>query len=57
MVDSGLDGSKLDAFGDRLKASVNLSSLSPGVSGDDQGHGTMVPGVAAGADPMIPGVA
>jgi serine protease AprX len=57
IVDSGVDGSKLDSFGTRLLASVNLSSLSPGASGDDQGHGTMVAGIAAGADPLIPGAA
>ena len=57
IVDSGVDASRLDSFGNRIVAQVNLSTLSPGASGDDEGHGTMVAGVAAGADPAIPGVA
>jgi len=57
IVDSGVDASKVGDFGSRLLASVNLSSLSPGASGDDEGHGTMVAGVLAGASPLHPGVA
>jgi serine protease AprX len=57
IVDSGVEASKED-FGDRLVASVNLSSLSPAdASGDDEGHGTMVAAVAAGASARHPGVA
>ena len=56
IVDSGVDPSKVDDFGSRLVASVNLSSLSPGATGDDEGHGTMVAGVAAGASALYPGV-
>jgi serine protease AprX len=48
LVDSGIDKSKLADFGTRVVADVNLSSLSPGASGDAEGHGTMVAGVAAG---------
>jgi serine protease AprX len=45
-------------FGARIVASVNFSSLSPaGATGDDEGHGTMVAGVAAGAAAVAPGVA
>ncbi len=57
IVDSGVDASKIVDFGSRLVASVNLSSLSPGASGDDEGHGTMVAGVLAGASPLYPGTA
>jgi serine protease AprX len=56
IVDSGVQADNL-AFGDRVVASVNLSSLAPGATGDDQGHGTMVAGVAAGAIDGLPGVA
>jgi len=56
IVDSGVDSSKLGDFGARVVASVNLSSLSPGASGDDEGHGTMVAGLAAGASALYPGV-
>ncbi len=57
IVDSGVDASKIGDFGSRVVASVNVSSLSPGASGDDEGHGTMVAGVLAGASPAYPGVA
>ena len=57
VVDSGVDASLVDSFGKRVVKQVNLSSLAPNATGDDQGHGTMVAGVAAGADPAIPGVA
>jgi serine protease AprX len=57
IVDSGVDGTKLADFGLRVLANVNVSSLAPLASGDDQGHGTMVAGIAAGASPSYPGVA
>jgi len=57
IVDSGVDPSKVADFGGRLLASVNVSSLSPGAQGDDQGHGTLVAGIAAGANPAHTGVA
>jgi serine protease AprX len=57
IVDSGVDTTKLADFGGRLVASVNVSSLTPDATGDDQGHGTMVAGIAAGASPSAPGVA
>jgi serine protease AprX len=57
IVDSGIDASKGDDFGARVIASVNFSSLSPGASGDQQGHGTMVAGIAAGASAAYPGAA
>src|SRR5207245_10328288 len=39
VVDSGIDASRPD-FADRVVASVDLPSLAPGATGDDQGHGT-----------------
>jgi serine protease AprX len=56
IVDSGVDASKVADFGSRIVASVNLSSDNPNATGDDQGHGTMVAGIAAGASSTAPGV-
>ena len=55
IIDSGIDATRTADFGSRVVASVNLSSLSPGATGDQQGHGTMVAGVAAGASALYPG--
>jgi serine protease AprX len=57
VVDSGVDPTRTADFGNRLIASVNLSSLSPTATGDGEGHGTMVAAVAAGAAAGHPGVA
>jgi serine protease AprX len=57
IVDSGIDATKAADFGARVVASVNLSSLAAGAIGDQEGHGTMVAGLAAGASPLHPGVA
>ncbi|HEV2590650.1 MAG TPA: S8 family serine peptidase [Gaiellaceae bacterium] len=57
IVDSGIDPSKAADFGSRLVVSVNLSSRTPDATGDDEGHGTMVAGVAAGASSAFPGAA
>jgi serine protease AprX len=57
IVDSGVDPTKAEDFGARLVESVNLSTLAPDATGDDQGHGTMVAGIAAGAGGSYPGVA
>src|SRR5207237_1105692 len=55
VVDSGIDATDSPVFDvgsqSRIVASVNLSSLSPGATGDDEGHGTMVASLAAGAAP------
>ena len=48
IVDSGIQADRAD-FGNRVIASVNLSSLDPTATGDEEGHGTMVAGIAAGA--------
>jgi serine protease AprX len=49
IVDSGIDATKIGDFGSRIVARVNFSSTTPGVVGDQLGHGTMVAGLAAGA--------
>ncbi len=51
IVDSGIDATDTPVFGSRIVAAVNLSSLAPGASGDGEGHGTMVAGLAAGGPP------
>jgi serine protease AprX len=56
IVDSGIEPSRVDDFGGRVVASVNFSSLAPGETGDSEGHGTMVAGIAAGASAQFPGV-
>jgi serine protease AprX len=56
VVDSGVDSSKTQDFGSRLVADVSLSSDNPNATGDDEGHGTMVAGIAAGAADAYPGV-
>jgi serine protease AprX len=54
VVDSGVQARS--DFGSRLVASVNMCSLcAPTASGDDEGHGTMVAGVAAGASAQYSG--
>jgi subtilisin family serine protease len=57
IVDSGIDATRSADFGSRVVASVNVSSRSPGATGDQQGHGTMVAGVAAGSSVLHPGAA
>ena len=58
IVDSGVDASKVADFGARVVASVNLCSICMDTTANDQeGHGTMVAGVLAGASPSYPGVA
>ena len=57
IVDSGIDATKVDDFGSRVIARVNLSSLEPNATGDPSGHGTMVAGVAAGSAAGHRGVA
>lgn len=56
IVDSGVDSSKAADFGSRIVASADLSSDAP-TAEDDEGHGTMVAGIAAGASADYSGVA
>jgi serine protease AprX len=57
LVDSGIDTTKVGDFGSRVVASVNLCSTCTDGAVDDEGHGTMVAGVLAGANAAYPGVA
>jgi serine protease AprX len=57
VVDSGVDPGRAADFGSRVIASVNLSSTTPDATGDDNGHGTLVAGVAAGTSAKYPGAA
>ena len=57
IVDSGIDATKTEDFGNRVIERVNFSSLESDAAGDPQGHGTMVAGVAAGSSSKYPGVA
>jgi hypothetical protein len=57
VVDSGIQPGRSD-FGNRVIASVNLSTLAGNTSLDDQrGHGTFVAGIAAGAGLGLTGAA
>jgi serine protease AprX len=47
VIDSGIQPGRAD-FGNRLLASVNLSTLPNNSAGDGRGHGTFVAGIAAG---------
>jgi serine protease AprX len=49
VVDSGVDATKLADFGNRVVASVNFCSTCTDGTVDDEGHGTMVASLAAGA--------
>jgi serine protease AprX len=56
VVDSGIQ--QRSDFGDRVIASVNLSTIAGNTSSDDQrGHGTFVAGIAAGAGAGLAGAA
>ena len=48
VLDSGIQPGRAD-FGNRVLASVNLSTLPANSAGDGRGHGTFVAGIAAGA--------
>ena len=54
IVDSGVDATRLDDFGGRVRAQVNLAG---GANVDANGHGTLVAGIAAGGSSAYPGAA
>jgi serine protease AprX len=54
VIDSGIDTSKAADFGTRIVAAVDFTGAGPA---DQNGHGTMVAGLAAGASATFPGVA
>jgi len=56
LVDSGIEAGRSD-FGDRILASVDLTSLPDNSAGDGYGHGTLVAGLAAGSAPRYTGAA
>jgi serine protease AprX len=49
VVDSGVDATKFGDFGNRVVANVNFCSTCTDGAVDDEGHGTMVASLAAGA--------
>lgn len=55
VIDSGIDATRAADFGARIVASVNFDSSDPGATGDAEGHGTLVAGIAAGASAAYPG--
>jgi serine protease AprX len=55
VVDSGIDATH-SAFGNRVLAQVNLTSLAPNSPGDGRGHGTFVAAIAAGDDADYTGI-
>jgi serine protease AprX len=55
IIDSGVDTSKVADFGSRVVASVDITGNNNLT--DENGHGTMVASLAAGASPAYPGVA
>jgi serine protease AprX len=59
IVDSGVDASRLADFGARVVANVSFCSIckDPKSLADEEGHGTMVAGVLAGAGRSYAGVA
>jgi len=56
VVDSGVDTSRWLDFGKRIQASLDFTGSTGATGKDDNGHGTMVAGIAAGASSLYPGV-
>jgi serine protease AprX len=57
IVDSGVDGGRAADFGARVVKSVNIAAVADNAPADENGHGTFVAAVAAGAAPEYPGAA
>jgi serine protease AprX len=57
IVDSGIDTSRTDVFGNRVIGQTSVASILPNSPGDGYGHGTFVASVAAGAAAGHAGVA
>jgi len=55
-VDSGIDTSRTGDFGGRILGTVDFTGGSGGGGRDENGHGTMVAGIAAGSSRLFPGV-
>ena len=57
IVDSGIDTSRTEVFGNRVIGQTSTASILPNSPGDGYGHGTFVASVAAGAAAGHAGVA
>jgi serine protease AprX len=55
-VDSGVDTSKWQDFGKRIQTSLDFTGSTGPAGRDENGHGTMVAGIAAGSSTGFPGV-
>jgi serine protease AprX len=55
-VDSGIDTSKWQDFGKRIQGALDFTGTTGPSGRDDNGHGTMVAGIAAGSSAAFPGV-
>jgi serine protease AprX len=54
-VDSGIDTSRWQDFGKRIQAALDFTGATGPSGRDDNGHGTMVAGIAAGSGPPFTG--
>jgi serine protease AprX len=57
IVDSGIDTSRTEVFGNRVIGQTSVASILPNSEGDGYGHGTFVASIAAGAAADHAGVA
>jgi serine protease AprX len=57
IVDSGIDTSRTEVFGNRVIGQTSVASVLPNSEGDGYGHGTFVASIAAGAAAGHAGVA
>src|ERR1051325_665745 len=54
-VDSGIDTTKWLDFGKRIQGALDFTNTSGPSGRDENGHGTMVAGIAAGSNTLYPG--